>query len=87
MNKIESNFDLWVRGCEINHSLVYCLEGSGDNGFYKLTRQLLVKNNYYYDTPVFIGWVKGRQVVANTNYIEAYNVWHDRLRSQDEEDG
>lgn len=23
-------FELWIKGCEANKTLVYCLEGSGD---------------------------------------------------------
>jgi len=72
-------FDLWIKGCEINNSIVYLLDGSGDNGFYKLTKQYVVSNTYYYETPVFIGWRNGKQVVTSTNYVEAYNIWKEGL--------
>ena len=69
------NFDLWLKGCEVNNTILYCLEGSGDTGLYKLQKQYEYKNNYFYENPVYIGWVKGKQVCACGNYLEALNVW------------
>lgn len=70
-----TQFELWIRGCEINKTNVFCLGGSGDNGFYKLNKPMLVNNNYFFDTPVYIVWKHGRQACATTNYQDALHCW------------
>jgi len=34
-------FELWIKGCEANKTLVYYLEGSGDTAFYKTQKRIL----------------------------------------------
>ena len=70
-----SIFDLWVKGCKENKSLLFLLEGSGENALYKVTKEKLICNNYFYETSVFIGWTNGKQVCATTDYVAAYNIW------------
>lgn len=30
-----TQFELWVKGCEDNKTILYCLEGSGNTALYK----------------------------------------------------
>lgn len=73
-------FELWLRGCEINGTLVYLLEGSGENALYKLTKEIMIGSNIYYKNPVYMGWVDGEEVCATTNYLEAYHIWENRIK-------
>lgn len=73
-----SNFELWVKGCEENNTLIYLLEGSGENGLYKLTKEIWINHNIFYDNPIFIGWVNGEQVVVSNDYVSAYQIWRKR---------
>lgn len=75
-----TNFELWVRGCELNKTILYCLEGFGDTALYKLTSKHLVKNNYIWETPVYIVWIKGEQICATTSYIAAHKIWENRIK-------
>lgn len=70
-----TNFELWVKGCEENGTLIYLLEGKGENALYKLTKEKLVNNNYFYETPVFAVFIGGRQIYTSTSYLSAYQVW------------
>ena len=62
------NFDLWLKECKVNNTKIFPLEGEGKTAFYKCWSEHLVKHNYIRDTPVYIGWVDGKQVCAFTNY-------------------
>lgn len=76
-NRVESEqFRLWVKGCEINHTDMYLLEGSGDTAVYKLTRQYECKHNFYNVTPVYAVWVAGKELACTTNYLDAMAVWN-----------
>lgn len=70
-----SNFKLWLKGCELNKTWLYCLEGSGSTAMYKLTKQHEVNNNFIWETPVYIVWIKGEQICATTSYIAAQKIW------------
>lgn len=76
-----SIFDLWVKGCEINKTLLYRLEGNKDTALYKTISQHLVKHNFYYDTPVYHVWVKGKRLIATTSYLEAYHKWESATKT------
>ena len=41
-----SGFELWIKGCEANKTLVYCLEGCGNTALYKINGYK--KHNYIY---------------------------------------
>jgi len=41
------NFDLWLKGCEINNTKIYPLEGSGDTAIYKVWSEYECNNNHY----------------------------------------
>ena len=77
--KKEKQFDLWLKVCKENRTELYRLEGTDNNGFYKTTRRYLGPDrNYYFDTPVFIGWVNDRIVVASEDYRSALSIWKSR---------
>ena len=40
-----TQFELWVKGCEDNKTILYCLEGSGDTALYKTQNELEKKRN------------------------------------------
>ena len=78
-------FECWLKGCEINGTKVYNLEGSGETALYKCWKEYIVQHREYTDTPVYIGWVDGKQVVAVTDYLQALRVWQNRVKERDEE--
>lgn len=75
----KSNFELWIRDCEINNTELWQLEGDGDTALYKTTKQYKYKYNFYYETPVFHVWIKGKCVTSTTNYQEAYSIYKNRI--------
>ena len=79
-----TNFEIWVKGCEINGTKIYNLEGSGETALYKCWKEYIVQHREYTETPVYIGWVDGKQVVAVTDYLQALRVWQNRVKERDE---
>ena len=78
-----SNFEIWVKGCEINGSNIYPLEGLGENALYKCWKEYSCNHREYYETPVYIGWVAGKEVCATTNYLEALHSWQLHMKEND----
>lgn len=76
-----SIFDLWVKGCEINKTLLYRLEGNGNTALYKTISKHLVNHNYFYDSPVYHVWVNGKRLIATTSYLEAYHKWESAAKN------
>ncbi len=37
-----SEFDLWIKGCEINHDTIIRLEGKGNTGLYKVGKAQMI---------------------------------------------
>lgn len=74
MKKMD-DFDLWLKGCEVNNTKIFPLDGEGRTALYKCWGEHLVKHNYIGDTPVYIGWVNGKQVCAVRNYQSALSCW------------
>lgn len=72
----ESNFELWVKGCEINHTEIYCLDGSGDHGVYQTRSRYMMNHVYYYNSPVFHVWINGKWLASTTNYHSAMGAWN-----------
>jgi hypothetical protein len=70
-----TQFELWLKACEEFNEIVWCLEGSGDTGLYKLQRQYEYKNNFYYTDPTYIIWMYDRIVYVGRNAAEAYQWW------------
>lgn len=70
-----SSFDLWLKGCEVNGTNVYPVAGTGQTALYKCWKDYISGNNVSHETPVYVGWVSGKEVCATTNYTEAAGVW------------
>jgi len=68
-------FELWIKGCEANKTLMYCLEGSGDTAFYKTQNEYWYKNNRFYTNPVYHVWKDGKRIYCGMNRGEAYKCW------------
>ena len=73
-----TNFELWIKGCEENKTLIFLLEGKGENALYKLIKEIIVNNNVFYETSVFTVFIGGKQVYTSTSYLSAYHVWETR---------
>ena len=73
-----TNFALWVKGCEINKIELYCLEGDGDTGLYETKSKYLYKHNYYYNSPVFHVWIKGKCEFSGLDYLTAQRLYAKR---------
>ena len=69
-------FSIWLRGCEINGTKVYCLEGEGETGLYKVWKEYEYKHNYYNDVATYHVWIKGHWLTATTNYQSALAMWN-----------
>lgn len=77
-----TDFDLWVRGCEINEDQIYCLESSDKpyTGLYETKRQYWCDydHNYYWSSPMYHAWVNDEHTVSR-NYLEAETIYKDML--------
>lgn len=82
-----SQFELWVKGCEINNTILWLLEGSGENAFYKTTTAHLVNHNYIYSAPVFHVWIDGVRKIATTSYLNAYSCYEKHIKEKEQETG
>lgn len=70
-----TNFDLWINGCKINGTKVYPLMGKHDTALYKCWKSYMSNYNEYNETPVFIVWIKGKQICATTDYLAALSSY------------
>lgn len=76
-----SDFRLWVYSCRINNSMIYPLREDGEEtGLYQTKTKYEEKHNFYYTTPVYHVWVKGKSIVSTLNYHEACGVYENRLK-------
>ena len=75
-----TNFDLWVRGCEINDTQIYPLEPSPKpcTGLYQTKRQYECEHNYYWTTPMYHVWIDDEHTVVK-DYVEAIRIYEKRL--------
>lgn len=69
------NFDLWLKGCEINNTKIYPLERSGDTAIYKVWSEYECNNNYYNTTPLYFVWIAGN-LETTTNLQTAYALFN-----------
>lgn len=70
-----SGFELWIKGCEANKTLAYCLEGCGDTALYKTQNEYWYKNNRFYTDSVYHVWKDGERIYCGMNRDEAYKYW------------
>lgn len=70
-----SGFELWIKGCEANKTLAYCLEGCGDTALYKTQNEYWYKNNRFYTDSVYHVWKNGERIYCGMNRDEAYKYW------------
>lgn len=78
---MSEKFQLWMNGNKINKTIVYLLDGKDDHGIYKLTRRVLLKNNYYLSVPVFAVWIHGEDRLFTINYQHAARTWEEEKNS------
>ena len=74
-------FELWVKGCEINHTKVYRLEGEGDTAVYKTQSDYKYKHNRYKTSPIYHVWIRGVCVVVIQDYEKAIEIYYKRLKA------
>lgn len=77
-----NQFELWLKGCEMNDTILYCLEGSGDTGLYKLTGIYLYCNNYFNKDPVYAVWINGKMICCIRSYLEAWQIYQKYTTAQ-----
>ena len=75
-----SIFECWVKGCEMNNTNLYCLEGKGDTALYKTQTWKEMNHNYHGNTPVFHVWIKGKCEHSGTDYKAAYDLYQRRVK-------
>lgn len=71
---MNSTFELWVKGCEINGTKLYCLEGKDGTALYQLVGEYEYKYNIFRNVSYQV-WEKGKCICVTTNSIAAYQVW------------
>jgi len=68
-------FDLWLRGCEINNTKIFPLEGSGDTAIYKVWSEYEFKHTCFRTTPVYFVWINGELALDTMSLSAAYKVF------------
>ena len=71
-------FEGWLGLCEENGNLPWMLEsrdGREETGLFMIKREYMMNYTTYYETPVYLVWIDGKNILATTNYLEAYNTW------------
>lgn len=72
-------FELWVSGCKRNNTEIFRIEGKGDTGIYLTKTKFLQNHNYYYSTPIYHVWIKGKWLLCTQNIRTAYELYNKEL--------
>lgn len=76
-----NDFELWAYSCGIGNTKLYTIKEDGEGtGVYQTKSKYEEKHNFYYTTPVYHVWVKGKPIVSTLNYREACGVYENRLK-------
>ncbi len=78
-------FNIWLNSCVDGGVELYQLDGQGSTAIYVTKCRYLSGHNYYYTSPVYHVWIRGKWVLATLNTQEAYRVWEDRKKEQNNE--
>ncbi len=74
-----TNYECWVKGCEINHTNVYLLERQGKCSLFKTNNEYTQNNQTFYTNPVFHVWNGDMWETATEDYQAAYHIYKERL--------
>lgn len=71
---MQSLFELWVHGCEINNAKLFKLEGTDlpESGVWSIEGR-------GGRSAVFLVWWKGKEIYCGQNFFEAVNTWNRKL--------
>ena len=72
-----TNFQLWLKGCEINHTTVCKLEKPDlpETGVYSTISEYEADGRKYFRSRVYFVWVNGKEIYNGSNYHEAIQEW------------
>lgn len=72
-----TNFQAWLKDCEINHTTVCELEKSDmpETGLYKLINSFKVDGKTYYNPSVYFVWVAGWEEFSGLSEWDAFRAW------------
>ena len=70
-----NNFELWVKGCEENNTLIYPLEKNGNISLYKTWRKYFDGRNYFNTNIMFHVWDGDKNVCCYTDYLTCYKIF------------
>lgn len=76
-------YECWIGLCDEFNTLLYPLEtvgGMKETGLFQTKKEYTANHCTYYESPVYHVWIKGERIASTMNYIEAYNIWRDRLQ-------
>ena len=78
----QTNFELWVKGCQENNTKIYELEECNNIFYYKTWREFLYKNNFYNIDVYFHVWNKNtdKHIYCGCNYIDGYKIYEKETR-------
>lgn len=80
-----TDFELWVKGCEVNKAELYCLEGNGETGLYETKSKYLHNYNYYYNRSVFHVWINGKCEFSGMDHMTALRLFAKRRKRNEVE--
>ena len=70
-------FELWIKGCEVNGTKIYPLEGSGQTALYKCWREYTADNRDWREDPIYICWIDGKEIFVIRDLRFAYRRWEE----------
>ena len=73
-----TEFDLWLRGCELNGTLPWCLHGTGDTAVYMTKTRYEVHFREFFHDPVYHVWIGGHCEATTLCYQTALAVYRNR---------
>ena len=77
-----SEYDLWLKGCDINHDTIFRLEGKGNTGLYKVGKAQMIEHREFSQW-VYSVWVRGEHIATLTDYLSAVRLYENRTKGMD----
>jgi len=78
-------FEFWLKACESCKTKICPVEGSGETALYSVKDEYLDKHQVFSTTPVYIGFVEGKDVCATTDFQSALACWRNENKKRKEQ--
>lgn len=77
-------FEIWLKACETCKTKLFLVEGAGETALYSVKDEYRYKHQVFYTTPVYIGFVEGKDVCATTDFQSALACWRNESKRRKE---